>query len=142
MKIEKQKRPQAVVGVMIFKDGKILIGKRKDTASHGKNEYSFPGGHMEFGESFLEAIKRETFEESGIEIKEIKFLCVANIIEYNKVLVGVLANWEKGELVTNIDENIGDWQWLDIDNLPEPLFYPTKVLIDSYKTGKNFYNKE
>ena len=32
--------------------------------------------------------------------------------------------------------------WYDLNNLPSPLFYPTKVLIDSYKTGKNYYDKE
>lgn len=138
----KEKRPNAVMGVMIFKDEKILIGKRKNTASHGQGEYSFPGGHIEFGESFVDAIKRETLEESGVEIKNIKFLCIANISMYNKVLVGVTADWDKEEPVTLKEENIGDWQWYDINNLPSPLFYPTGVLIDSYKTGKNYYDKE
>ncbi|HLP86519.1 MAG TPA: NUDIX domain-containing protein [Candidatus Paceibacterota bacterium] len=139
---DKEKRPQAVVGVLIVKDGKVLIGKRKETASHGQGEYSFPGGHIEFQESFISAIKRETLEEAGVEIKDIKFLCVANINMYNKVLVGVTAYWDKGEAATHKDENIGNWQWYDLDKLPEPLFYPTKVLIDAYKTGKNYYDKE
>jgi len=142
MSDENKKRPVATVGAMVFKNGKILIGKRKETASHGAGEYSFPGGHMEFGESFEEAINRETLEESGVKIKDIKFSCVANIDIYNKVLIGVTANWDKGEPQTFSNENIGDWQWLDINNLPSPLFYPTFVLVDSYKTGKNYYDKK
>lgn len=142
MNEEKKKRPVAVVGVIVFKDNKVLIGKRKDTASHGKGEYSFPGGHVEFGESFEEAIKRETLEESGIEIRNIKFLCVVNVDLYNKVLIGMTADWDKGEIITRPEENIGDWQWLDVNDLPSPLFYPTGVMVEAYKTGEKYYDKK
>lgn len=142
MKFNEKKRPKGVVGVTIFKDGKVLIGKRTRTASHGKSEYSFPGGHMEFNESFEESIKRETLEESGVKIKNIKFSCVVNITIYNVILIGLIANWEKGRPRSLPDENIGDWDWYSLDNLPSPLFYPTKILIDAYKTGKNYYDKK
>lgn len=142
MNEEKKKRPVATVAVVILKEGKVLIGKRKDTASHGKGEYSFPGGHIEFGESFEEAVKREAFEESGVEIKNIQFLSVVNVDLYNKVLIGVTADWDKGEIITRPEENIGDWQWLDVNDLPSPLFYPTEVLVDSYKSGQKYYDKK
>lgn len=141
----KLKRPKACVGVMVFKDGKILIGKRKETASHGPLEYSFPGGHIEHGESFKEAIERETLEEAGIKIKNIKFISVANIDAYmghQTILASFVADWESGEPTDFSHENIGEWQWCDMGNLPEPLFIPTQITIDSYKTGKNFYDKE
>jgi len=144
MSEEKKKRPQTVVGVMIFKEGRVLIGKRSDTATHGQGEFSFPGGHVEVGESFEESVKRETKEEAGskIKIKNLKFQCVANIIIYNKALVGFVADWESGEASSDPNENIGEWNWYDLNKLPSPLFYPTEILIDSYKTGKNFYDKE
>ncbi len=145
MEEKKQKRPKACVGVMIFKDGQILIGKRKSTASHGPGEYSFPGGHIEANESFKDSIERETLEEAGVKIKNIKFISVANIdayMGYQTILTSFVADWESGELTDFPNENIGEWQWCEIDNLPEPLFVPTQITIDSYKTGKNFYDKE
>ena len=140
---EKEKRPKACVGVMIFKDGKVLMGKRK--GSHGNGEYSFTGGHIEFKESFECCAKRETLEEAGIEIDNIKFLCIANIDRHESrqdMLLGLTADWESGEPRINEDEKIIDWDWYSLDNLPSPIFYPAEVLIDSYKTGKNYYDKE
>lgn len=142
---EEIKNIKPCVGVMVFKDGKILVGKRKVTASHGAGEYSFPGGRMEFDESFEECVVRETLEESGIEIKNIKFQCVANINKYEifqVILIVFIADWESGEPKSFENEKIGDWNWCDLDNLPSPLFYPTAIVIDSYRTGKNFYDKE
>lgn len=141
----KKKRPKACVGVMIFKDDKILIGKRKEIASHGAGEYSFPGGHIEGDESFGDAISREVNEEAGVKLKNLKFLCVINTNEYKghqAVLVSFMADWESGEPKDFEHENIGEWGWYSLDNLPEPLFAPVKTLIDSYKTGKNFYDKK
>lgn len=143
MEEQKQKRPKACVGVMVWKDGKVLLGKRK--GSHGNGEYSFTGGHLEFGESFEECAKRETKEEAGIEIKNLKFLSVANILRHEgrqDVLVSFTADWESGDFINNPNEKIGEWSWYSLDELPKPLFYPTEVLIDSYKTGKNYYDKE
>jgi 8-oxo-dGTP diphosphatase len=144
---EKKKRPKAVVGVLIFKTGKVLIGKRRGTATHGSGEYSFPGGHIEDRESFEQSVLREISEEAGseIKIKNLKFQCIANIDKYKDhqvVLVGMTADWENGEPKSTPEENIGEWEWCDLNNLPSPLFYPTEILIDSYKTGKNYYDKE
>lgn len=140
---KKEKKLKPCVGVMIFKDGKILLGKRR--GKHGTGEYSCPGGHLEFGESFEECVARETKEEAGINIKNIKFLSVANILKHENrqdVLINFVADWDSGEVIDDPNEKIGDWEWYPLDNLPEPLFYPTEVLIDSYKTGKNYYDKE
>lgn len=52
-------------GVIVIKDGKILIGERKDNGL-----VCGPGGHIEMGETPEEAAIRETREEFGINIAE------------------------------------------------------------------------
>ena len=72
--------PKVGVGVMLFKDGKVLLTKRK--GSHGAGMHSFPGGHLEYMESFEDCAKRETMEEAGIEIQNVRFLRVMNLKTY------------------------------------------------------------
>ena len=40
------------VGVLVLKDGKALLGKRKN--AHGEGQYCWPGGHLEYMESICE----------------------------------------------------------------------------------------
>ena len=77
---EEDQKPKIGIGIMIFKDSKVLLGKRK--GSHGAGEYSFPGGHIEYMEGFEECAKREVLEETGIKIKNVRFQLLSNIKDY------------------------------------------------------------
>jgi len=137
-----EQKPKVGVGVMIIKGGNVLLGKRK--GSHGKGEYSFPGGHLEYMESFENCIKREVLEEAGIEIKNIKFLYVANIKQYapkHYVHLGFTAEWASGEPKILEPEKHEAWGWYDLDNLPQPLFAPSKFSVEMYKNGLNYLDK-
>jgi ADP-ribose pyrophosphatase YjhB (NUDIX family) len=54
----------AVDGVVFDSRGRVLLHKRADTG-----EWDLPGGIVNPGESVLQAVKRETFEETGAVIK-------------------------------------------------------------------------
>jgi len=56
-------------GVIVVKDGRILIGTRKDNG-----QICGPGGHIEMGETPEEAAVRETREEFGINIDAEKLI--------------------------------------------------------------------
>lgn len=58
----------SVYGILIDKDNKILMQKRSNT-NYANGWWSFPGGHVEPEESILTALKRELFEELGIQMK-------------------------------------------------------------------------
>jgi len=57
-------------------------------------------------------------------------------------LIGVIADWESGEPQVLEPDKRESWDWYDLDNLPEPIFIPAKIMIDSYKTKRNYYDKE
>ena len=48
-------------------NGNILVENRKDPSWPG---ICFPGGHVEPGESFVEAVIREVWEETGLRIED------------------------------------------------------------------------
>lgn len=136
--------PKVGIGVMIFKDGKVLFKKRKN--SHGEGEYSFTRGHLDYQESFEDCARRETQEEAGIEIKNIRLNYIANIRAYRPkhyIDIGLIADWESGEPQVLEPEKNESWEWYDIDHFPGPLFYPCKLALESCKTGKvNYYDKK
>lgn len=139
--MDKENRPKVGVGVMIMKNGKVLLGKRK--GSHGAGEYAWPGGHFEYMESFEQCAKREVKEETGMEIQNIRFLRLLNLKDYDPkhyVDIGLLADWKSGEPKVMEPEKTEGWNWYDMDNLPKPLFATLPTYIEAYKTGKNFWD--
>lgn len=135
-------RPKVGIGILLIKDGKLLLGRRK--GSHGAGEYALPGGHLELDESFEECVLRELKEEAGpaIKVKTPRFLCVTNLRRYSPkhyVDIGMLAEWVSGEPVVAEPEKNEAWGWYDLAELPSPLFGCTDNYLESYRTGKVYF---
>lgn len=131
--------PKVGVGIMIMKDGKVLLGKRR--GSHGEREYAFPGGHLEYMESFEGCARREVREECGIEIDNVRFQFLSNVIKYKPkhyVHIGLSAGLKSGEPKVLEPEKCESWEWYNLDALPQPLFEMCKQGINCYKTGENY----
>lgn len=126
---------------MVFKGGKVLLGRRKNT--HGAGEFAWPGGHMEFGESFAECAKREVREETGMEIQNVRFVRLMNLKAYagkHYVDVGLAADWFSGEPRVCEPDRCEGWAWYDPDHLPIPLFNTIPSYVEAYKTGRTFFD--
>ncbi|MBC7928760.1 MAG: (deoxy)nucleoside triphosphate pyrophosphohydrolase [Bryobacteraceae bacterium] len=57
-----------VAAALIVRGGKLLIGQRKKSDSHGL-KWEFPGGKIERGETTQDALARELEEELGIQAR-------------------------------------------------------------------------
>lgn len=140
---KENRKPNVGIGVMIFKGKKILLGKRK--GSHGEGEYAFPGGHLDYMETIGDCAKRETFEETGIKIKNIRFQFLANVRRYKPkhyLHIGVIADYKSGKVQLKEPEQCERWDWYNLNKLPKPLFWMTKLAIDSYKTKRIYFDKQ
>ncbi len=133
--------PKTGIAVMIIKDGTVLLGKRK--GAHGAGDFAFPGGKLEWWETFADCARREVKEEAGIEIDNIRFLRLLNFRFYEKhfVDVGLLVDWKSGEPQVLEPAKCEGWEWYPLDNLPKPLFEGVKSSIEAYKTGKQYFDE-
>lgn len=124
-------RPKVGIGVCVIKDGQILLGQRLN--AHGDGTWCFPGGHLEFGESFEDCARREVAEESGLTIKKPIFVTCTNdiFVKENKhyITVYMKAAWQQGEPQVLEPNKMAKWQWFNWDNLPSPLFLPMQNLL-------------
>ena len=136
-----EQKPKVGVGVMVFKNQKVLIGKRK--GSHGEGEYTTPGGHLEYMESFEDCAKREVLEETGIEIENVKFLCLANLKAYapkHYVHIWLTADWKSGEAKVMEPEKCEGWDWYELDKIREPQFKTNPIALEALKTARNYFD--
>ncbi|UTI86390.1 NUDIX hydrolase [Mammaliicoccus sciuri] len=126
--------PVILVGalVLIFnKDKQVLLQLRSDNESWG-----LPGGTMELGESFEEGATREVYEETNLEIQNLKFITNFSGKDYHMVYPNgdqaytVTALFEseeyEGELSADIKET-QNLKFFDIDKLPQNISPPVKM---------------
>ena len=65
-----------VTAAAIFKDGRILIAKRKP-GIHLANKWELPGGKLKPDETMVQSLKRVLADEFGIEVEIDNFICAS-----------------------------------------------------------------
>jgi 8-oxo-dGTP diphosphatase len=70
--------------VLVFRGDKLLILNRVGEKGAVSNDWCIPGGHVDPGETFLQAAKRELFEETGIDMSEELLIPVGKYIPKKK----------------------------------------------------------
>ena len=128
------------IGVLLMKDNKVLLGRRHEDPEKassllkGAGTWTMPGGKLRFGESFEEGAKREVKEETGVELKTAKVICVNDdrIEDIHFITIGLLSQEFEGEPQAMEPDQITEWRWFDLDKLPNPLYSPSAKILDSY----------
>ncbi|NCC21069.1 MAG: NUDIX domain-containing protein [Alphaproteobacteria bacterium] len=125
-------RPKVGVGVIVVSGrGEILLGLRRN--AHGEGTWAFPGGHLEAGESFSECARRETREETGLEIEDCRCVGATNDIfeaeDKHYITIYMLCTAAPGEPAILEPHKCERWQWFKRDALPDPLFLTIRNLL-------------
>lgn len=114
--------PIASVGVVVVKDGKILLAQRGNEPSRGR--WTIPGGVIEVGETLHDAARREIMEECGIEVSlgrlykwyDAIVRDAEGRVRFHYVILDVLGTHAGGEVRPGGD--ILDARWVGVADLP------------------------
>lgn len=144
--MEEDKKVGVGFGVMMFEDGKVLLGHRHDDPQkaqsllNGASTWTMPGGKLHFGETFEDGAKREVLEETGIILNRVEVICVnQDIVETaHFVTLGLFSDDFSGEPKVMEPDEITEWRWFDLNNLPTPIYFPSAKVLENYRQ-KKFY---
>jgi 8-oxo-dGTP pyrophosphatase MutT (NUDIX family) len=148
-------RPILMVGAAILvvdEHNRLLLMKRSDSGCWGP-----PGGATEPGERVEEAAKRETLEETGLEIGEMELFGVFSGPElyykypngdevYNVTIVYLSRDfWRRSgdlrqtadQIEIEINNEHTEFRWFTMGEIPENISPPIKPVIEQFKrTGR------
>jgi 8-oxo-dGTP diphosphatase len=124
----KNKQVGVGIGLIVVRDGKVLLGKRK--GSHAAGLYSFPGGHLDWNETWQNCALRELKEECGENIKVrlrnryepncIDWFTTNDIMpQYDKhyITIFLVAEWLEGEAENTEPHKCEGWEWISYEQL-------------------------
>jgi 8-oxo-dGTP pyrophosphatase MutT (NUDIX family) len=135
-------RPHATVATIVEREGYYLLVKE---LKGGKVVYNQPAGHIEGGESILDAAVRETLEETGWHVLPTRFAGLAiyhapNGVSYLRSTL--IAEALEPAKDAQLDDGILDAVWLNYeeilmieDQLRSPM---VKKVIDDYRLGISY----
>ena len=134
---EAKRRPNIGIGICWYNDDdEILVGKRINSKI---GSWQFPGGHLEFGETFGECSARELLEEAGVETKpeEYKYITTLNVRRKDQDFhnVGIITSirLEKDVEFKNLEpEKNEGWQWMKWEEFikKDDLFCPVPLILE------------
>ena len=110
IKIKTKKKPLGAVILLMNKLGDILILRRAPESYFAPNQWGFPGGKIEEGETACGAALRETLEETELRVYSPQPLGV-----FNNAVEAFFSNEFEGSV--KIDFEHTDWKWVSPDDL-------------------------
>ncbi len=135
----REKHIRTGVGVMVFRDGRILLGHRaasgKDTGGiYEPDSWCLPGGKQEYGETILECAAREVLEETGLRIHGAYIFGAADDVAPDRhfVTLHVCAQAGEGEPAVTEPDKQDAWRWFSMEELPSNLYSPSEKFITAY----------
>ena len=128
------------VHLFFLRDGQILLLRRFNTGFRD-GEYSVPAGHLDGGETVMEAGVREAKEEVDVDldVNDMVFSSVMHRIEDDeRVDFFVHVRKWRGEPFNAEPDKCDDLRWEDIDALPTNIIPYVKQALENHLNGVPF----
>lgn len=128
----------AVKSFIVNDRKELLLIKRQDNEIHCPGAWEVPGGRLEIGENPFDALRRETKEETNLEIEILNPLRV-NFFERDDnqtiTMISFLCRPISDSVV--LSEEHSDYQWIDIDKAFYTIHQAFRKDLEIFK--KNFF---
>lgn len=111
----------------IFHHKRLLLLLRSRPSKGETGFWELPGGRMNAGERYEEAVKREVFEETGLRIKVIKPLTVFDAVrDHSTQVIGItfLCALEEGPDPLRLSDEHLEARWVPVDQLDSVKLIP------------------
>lgn len=128
------------VHLFFIREDHILLARRFNTG-YRDGEYSVPAGHLDGGETVMQAGIREAKEEVGLELEE-SGMVISSVMhrldgdERVDFFVQV-CKWD-GEPFNAEPEKCDDLRWVDFDRLPDNTIPYIRRAIANHLNGNPF----
>ncbi len=119
-------RTSPAIIVAITKGDQILLGNNNTFPA---GFYSVLAGFVEYGETFEQCVKREVFEEVGLEVDNIKYFGSKPWPFPNSMMIAYTAEYKSGDIKVDGEELV-DASWFDIDSLPDTVLNKNSIAYD------------
>ena len=113
-------KPNVTVAAVVERDGKFLLVEEETESGLAFNQ---PAGHLEAGESLVDAVVREALEETAYHFKPTHLIGIYHWKHPDKDITylrfafgGELRGWEAGR---PLDDGIVGARWLSLDEVRE-----------------------
>lgn len=114
----------SVAGLVSNDDGELLL------INSPRRGWEYPGGMVEPGETFQEALVREIKEETGVDVEITGFVGLCKNVEKDIVNIDFTCKYIKGELTTS-DESV-EVRWIKKQDALEMVTFPlTKKRLEN-----------
>lgn len=118
--------------VLIWRDDQLLLIRKPEWA---EGRYSLVAGFLDVGESLEECAVREAREETGVAIRNVRYVASQAWPFPSQLMVGFTAEYDGGDIALD-DREIADARWFAVTDLPH---LPSRrsiarSLIDSFRT--------
>ena len=123
----------SVAGLVSNDNGEILLIKSP------RRGWEYPGGMVEPGETFQEALIREIKEETGVDAEIIGFIGLCKNVEKDVVNIDFVCKYIGGELTTSNESS--DVKWVQREKALDMVTFPlTRKRLENMLSENDKFN--
>ncbi len=118
--------------IVLVRRGSEFLLVRKAAWPNGR--YSLVAGFLDIGESLEECVHREVAEETGVKVRNLRYVGSQNWPFPSQLMAGYVADYAGGSIRAD-EAEIEDARWFCVDDMPESLPAKRSIarwIIDTY----------